>query len=173
MIQDLTIIRNDYTFATKQLNRHQPYGRAGDCGNACTNPPNTSSMDLSGTGFYVTSGLTQVSTYNEYHFNYDFVSSMSTQTICLLQNVTSKRIYMPKVSLQHKLHVYRNLYFEVSLFVVCVCIMIFASDNRYWDLSSEAGPQEVQRSQMPKLKAAKGSVYFMKNKDSSNINKLI
>ncbi len=37
--------------------------------------------------------------------------------------------------------------------------VISASDDRYRDLSSEAGPQEVPRSRMPKLKAEKGSVF--------------
>ncbi len=40
--------------------------------------------------------------------------------------------------------------------------MISAGGDRFQDLSDEAGPQEVQRLRMPKLKAAKGSVYFMK-----------
>ncbi len=38
-------------------------------------------------------------------------------------------------------------------------IVISASDDRYRHLSSEAGPQEVQRSRMPKLKAATGSMF--------------
>ncbi len=38
-------------------------------------------------------------------------------------------------------------------------IVISADDDRYEDLSNEAGPLEVLQSQMPKLKAAKGSVF--------------
>ncbi len=37
--------------------------------------------------------------------------------------------------------------------------VISASDDRYRDLSDEAGPLEVLPSRMPKLKAAKGSVF--------------
>ncbi len=44
--------------------------------------------------------------------------------------------------------------------------VISVSDDRYRDHSGEVGPQEVQQSRMPKLKAAKGSVYFMKNNNS-------
>ncbi len=51
--------------------------------------------------------------------------------------------------------------------------MISASDDRYRDLSGEVGPHEVQRLRMPKLKVAKGSMHFMKNNYSTNINKLI
>ncbi len=40
---------------------HQHYGMAGDCGDACDNPSGTSSMNLTGTGFYFTSALTMVS----------------------------------------------------------------------------------------------------------------
>ncbi len=42
------------------------------------------------------------------------------------------------------------------------CIVIYAGDDRYRDLSDEAGPQEVLRSRMPKLKAAKGSVFTIR-----------
>ncbi len=42
---------------------------------------------------------------------------------------------------------------------VKVCIVISAGDDRYRDLSDEACPQEVLRSHMPKVKAAKGSVF--------------
>ncbi len=38
-------------------------------------------------------------------------------------------------------------------------IVISAGDDRYRDLSSEVGPQEVPRSRMPKLAAAKGNVF--------------
>ncbi len=37
--------------------------------------------------------------------------------------------------------------------------VISAGDDRYWDISDEAGPLDVLRSRMPKLKAAKGSVF--------------
>ncbi len=51
-------------------------------------------------------------------------------------------------------------------------IVISAGNDRYWDLSSKAGPQEVSRSRMPNLKAAKGGVFYLEKKDSTNINKL-
>ncbi len=37
--------------------------------------------------------------------------------------------------------------------------VISASDNRYQDLSDEAGRLEVLRKRMPKLKSVKGSVF--------------
>ncbi len=41
-------------------------------------------------------------------------------------------------------------------------IVVSAGNDRYREWSGEEGPQEVLWSRMPKLKAAKGSVYFRK-----------
>ncbi len=58
-MQTLTIVRDDYTFSINLLQDNKSYGMAGDCGSHCSYT-GTSSMDLTGTGFYFTSALTEV-----------------------------------------------------------------------------------------------------------------